>query len=100
MSKGSEFMVSGRGEFPFDMLRRDECWPIDTQSASSMALDNSTLAGFRQERYVHLRSNGAVTIRRWESFGWKVTMIKGRESFPSAFHPAIQVTRAITRATA
>ena len=35
----------------------------------------------------------AVTIRRWNSFGWKVEMIKGRESFPSAFHSAIQVMR-------
>ena len=95
MNKGSEFVVSGRGEFPFDMLRRDECWPVDTQSAAGMALDNSTLAGFRQERRVHLRSNGAVTVRRWESFGWKVEMIEGRESFPSAFHSAIQATRTL-----
>lgn len=96
MSKGSEFVVSGRGEFPFDMLRRDECWPVDTQSASNMALDNSTVTAFRRDRRVQLRSNGPVTIRRWNSFGWKVEMIEGRESFPSAFHPAIQVMRTTT----
>lgn len=61
-----DFIVEGRGEFPFDMLRHSSAWPTDTASAVAM--------GQHGKRRVALR---AQTLRylvpaRWESFGWPV----------------------------
>jgi hypothetical protein len=60
------FIVEGRGEFPFDMLRREHAWPTDTASALVM--------GGRCLRRVAITASQLrhVTHGRWESFGWKV----------------------------
>lgn len=66
-----DFIVEGSGQFPTDMLRYDECWPIDSISANNMAADWG--AG---KRIVHLRTinpNGP-NAQRWESFTWKVIL--------------------------
>lgn len=72
------FSVSGRGQFPADMLRHDCCYPADTMSASGIvARDMDKI------REIHLRTTvdadtveGArmrsVTPGRWSSFGWVV----------------------------
>lgn len=71
--------VSGKGEFPWDMLRYDECYPASTDDALMMPapLVPSTGASEREfwtkRRTVVLRSNKAPTIARWDSFGWTVT---------------------------
>ena len=77
------FRVIGRGEFPFDMLRYDACWPADSESASRLATPpcytgEDVYAKFRHDRRV-------ITLRtyqehkwweptkgRWSSFGWTV----------------------------
>lgn len=55
-----EYYVSGRRQFPVDMLRYDACWPVDGD-----ILDE----GFRS---IKVRSYCPPTPSRWESFGWSV----------------------------
>lgn len=70
----STFTVVGRGEFPFDMLRYDACWPKTGDDAGAMHYDNVTREGIREVRRVTLCSDGrgAPTFGRWSSFGWSV----------------------------
>ena len=63
-----EYWVSGRGQFPLDMLRYDLAWPATSQDAA--ALDNYT--GVRTIRSVKLQSYCEPTIDRWLSFCWSV----------------------------
>lgn len=70
------FRVIGKGQFPFDMLRYDSCFPYQSEDAS--LLDWDRMGEFRREsRAVNLIHYGdsAVwepTIKRWESFGWRM----------------------------
>ncbi len=61
------FTVEGYGEFPFDMLRYDSCWP-KSEGHDSYALGN------RDQRRVVLQtwSERGPTVGRWESFTWRV----------------------------
>jgi hypothetical protein len=65
-----EFIVEGTGEFPYDMLRYDACYPSasqDVQSAFSFRIAP------REVRRVKLVSTvKQPTEDRWLSFGWKV----------------------------
>ena len=62
------FKVEGRGTFPVDMLRYDQCWPATTDAAMSIVhLDYSKV------REAEMVSHRQPTPARWESFGWKVT---------------------------
>ena len=63
-----EYWVSGRGQFPLDMLRYDSAWPATPQDAA--ALDNYT--GVRTIRSVKLLSFSEPTVDRWLSFCWSV----------------------------
>jgi hypothetical protein len=60
------FAVTGNGDFPFDMLRYDKCWPAS--EAASRLLDD--LLG--TQRRVELRGLIGPTVARWRSFGWTV----------------------------
>lgn len=60
-----EFEVAGSGQFPFDMLRYDSCWPADEASAHRMAHD-------RERRTVKLFGYTQPTDARWASFMWRV----------------------------
>lgn len=63
------FKVTGHGDFPTDMLRYDQAWPRDMESAHRML--NGT------GRYtVELNSILFPTVARWESFGWTVEMVE------------------------
>jgi hypothetical protein len=66
-----EFEVAGRGQFPIDMLRYDQCWP-KRESEDAMGIERS----FRNDpgilRQVTLRGLHPPTVGRWESFGWKI----------------------------
>lgn len=77
----STFTVSGRCDFPFDMLRYDGAYPASEQEAKKL---QSFCQDIRENRAVErfsveLRTchNFAPTPRRWESFLWKVTHIDG-----------------------
>lgn len=73
------FTVEGKGAFPVDMLRYDQCWPIDPES--TLAIEHSlrpeTLSKEerRRVRRVTLATHGwnKPTRERWRSFLWNVT---------------------------
>lgn len=60
------FTVRGSGQFPWDMLRYDSCWPAEETQTHHM-LDSR--GGARHVIMVGLRE---PTEGRWESFGWKI----------------------------
>ena len=66
------FTVEGSGDFPFDMLRRDCCWP--EREADSGALDLIRNAEYFTPRRVTLLSDNyrVPTDGCWKSFAWKV----------------------------
>ena len=63
------FQVRGSGEFPFDMLRYDQCWPAKEEDSYRM--------GYPEYRTVTLKKvtskdMKATTDDRWKSFCWEV----------------------------
>lgn len=73
------FAVTGKGVFPADMLRHDQCWPADTTSAQFITSPNHepVHGGREQLRTVFLRTHSSwgtfgVSPARWASFGWGV----------------------------
>jgi len=70
----TDFAVTGRGDFPWDMLRFDECWPTGIE-------DGNAIGGVSQRgtdrRSVRLRTHriGGPSLKRWESFGWHCAII-------------------------
>jgi len=79
-AKWTKFAVEGRGEFPFDMLRYDGCFPADTASAGQLPeAEFHTVDGKvkRHRRTIYLMHVGSTpfwepTYDRWASFGWSV----------------------------
>lgn len=70
--------VSGKGNFPLDMLRYDQCWPRDSADAARIVPELPISAheefGFWADpRIVTLLSNKHPTEHRWLSFGWACT---------------------------
>lgn len=73
-----EFRVRGKGSFPFDMLRYDQCWPRTSDDAANLAYSHpEDLKHFAvTDREICLikqsRNKGACvpTGIRWSSFGW------------------------------
>lgn len=68
--------VRGSGPFPFDMLRRDGCYPRQTPDADALgacALGCDPLE-LRTVTLVHVSAQAfwMPTRERWESFGWRV----------------------------
>lgn len=66
------FTVFGNGDFPFDMLRYDSCWPYNSEDAASM--QPAYYAGKPQRRSIVMETNNphAPTTARWNSFLWGV----------------------------
>ncbi len=77
-----EVTVTGRGRFPFDMLRYSRAYPVDAESAEAMNCDTETREGLRAKRTVVLGlscGNYMIAdncVRRFESFGWKASITK------------------------
>lgn len=68
-----KFTVIGRGTFPVDMLRYDECFPRDSQSAYAIINENGDDGTPRGHRTVTLVTHKHfITPERWRSFGWVV----------------------------
>jgi hypothetical protein len=71
------FRVRGSGEFPFDMLRYDCCYPINETEARRMSwaeCDSSEVRTVELRRKAcKLRCDAEnITPARWQSFGWRV----------------------------
>ncbi|KPK66576.1 MAG: hypothetical protein AMS21_02120 [Gemmatimonas sp. SG8_38_2] len=84
------FTVTGRGQFPTDMLRYDQCYPFGPDDAVNLYLapcddglhyvNDAQAAGrstTRQVTLVHVsdRRHWAPTKDRWASFGWVVCRV-------------------------
>lgn len=86
LDKTYQYVVEGRGEFPLDMLRRDNAVPV---SAADRALVEATIennaklleegeGGRLLRRYrVTLQTDerSAPLTKRWESFGFRVVEV-------------------------
>lgn len=70
MAKKSEtqiFTVEGSGQFPFDMLRYDSCWPHSSMDAARLEPSR------RERRRVVLETAAkSKCAARWHSFGWDI----------------------------
>lgn len=75
----TDFVVEGRGDFPFDMLRYDECWPADGNSAINLVRKSKEdrAPGETTFRQVCLRTSISRNVhpKRWDSFNWKVVKV-------------------------
>jgi len=70
--------VTGRGAFPIDMLRYDDCVPLTEVDAgiitrSILSFDRWTVHVAKNPR----QRNDGFTERRWESFGCTIEVQKG-----------------------
>lgn len=70
------FTVEGFGEFPHDMLRYDECWPVHGEDVLSIVAryqlaDEENHLNRRKVRMGTVK-RGGPTVGRWESFNWRV----------------------------
>jgi hypothetical protein len=61
-------LVSGSGQFPADMLRRDKCYPVSESDAMVMA--DTFKSHFHGKWAIRMATdNGHWTDGRWASFG-------------------------------
>lgn len=63
------FTVRGAGEFPFDMLRYDMCWPASPDDVAQM------MSTGRRTVTLHTPVTTSPTTGRWDSFLWQVTEV-------------------------
>jgi hypothetical protein len=69
------FAVEGAGEFPYDLLRRDQCWPATPADANSLALHPASGdPEASRTRYVRLETAADASPHRalWRARGWPV----------------------------
>jgi len=63
--------VTGKAQFPFDMLRYDACWPTsEMHDSSKLGISRADRSLYFEFRTVHLTSDSPFTPARWQSFGW------------------------------
>jgi len=68
------FRVRGRFEFPWDMLRYDMAWPVDSDDLRLILRRVGDPGGLLMYVVIKLgcvQVNGP-TVKRWESFNWSV----------------------------
>ena len=75
------FAVKGRGGFPLDMLRHDQCYPATSEDAHLIGevLDYARETPGPHEVTLYCnqdRAFGTPNERRWASFGWKVKNVE------------------------
>jgi len=71
------FVVEGRGEFPVDMLRYDQCYPADESQARQLLRLREQPTEMVTVMLIH-RSDTKYwkpTEGRWQSFLWRVKTV-------------------------
>lgn len=67
-------VAQGRGYFPIDMLRYDECWPArEGQLSVGHARPSDPPQTVELAAYSDSRARSPFTPERWASFGWRLT---------------------------
>lgn len=65
------FRVRGGGQFPFDMLRYDQCFPSAETESPLLGLRNGEYRQVELQRYTETAKD-YPTVGRWLSFGWQI----------------------------
>ena len=66
--------ITGRGEFPIDMLRYDRCHPASSEDCDKIA---RSFTGFGEWTVTVAKdSRRSWTVARWSSFGVKLEELK------------------------
>ena len=80
------YVVEGRGAFPLDMLRYDSSTPTTAQDG------DLAREGLRRRRVALTTCDRrAPTIRRWESFAWRVVEVEGKPPRRRWTRPAARI---------
>lgn len=66
------YFVTGRGIFPFDMMRYDRCWPATGEDAAKLEWEHINAERGRSLRSIRILSYKEPTVDRWSSFTWSV----------------------------
>jgi len=68
------FEVMGRGKFPMDMLRYDNCWPATQDDVTKLVESMTNPDYLRMDWKITLRTRtlNTPTLGRWISFEWHV----------------------------
>lgn len=73
------FVVTGKSNFPLDMLRYDHCWPDTSEDAVKIGTDDPAIWAHPDSGVMavflsrHVSSpKDLPTEGRWNSFGWKI----------------------------
>lgn len=69
-----QLVVEGAGEFPWDMLRYDSCWPADERESPKLQTHRTEKRSVELTRMT--RNTRGPNERRWKSFGWTVVSWK------------------------
>jgi hypothetical protein len=75
MKRFYKFTVTGKGRFPIDMLRHDQCFPLTTGDAQFFenSLDPELPRALRHIELGAVADGGfRPTEGRWDSFGWHI----------------------------
>lgn len=73
---GHTFVVTGKGQFPIDMLRYDRCFPQGQDDVLAAFSESAAREGLT--RGVRMASDREIppTDGRWRSFGWTVSQVR------------------------
>ncbi len=71
MTHTHTFTVEGRGAFPYDMLRYDQCFPLTGDDSANMQQHVTERRSVTLTR-ISDRSAWLPTAARWSSFTWAV----------------------------
>lgn len=64
------FIVSGAGNFPFECLSFDACWPASDHDADAIRMSCPTVA---DQREISLATHGTgPTPQKWAEYHWRV----------------------------
>jgi hypothetical protein len=74
MKYSQRFFVMGKGSFPVDMLRYDQCFPASQDAAVSLDSEIPGNRSIELRRYVSDKTT-VPTTGRWASFGWTVSNV-------------------------
>ena len=75
-----ELKVTGRGVFPFDMLRFGSLYPVDGESAARLDVDRNDRQAYREPRTLRLACycdnpiSADQTVERFRSFLWAASI--------------------------
>jgi hypothetical protein len=68
------FFVEGRGAFPLDLLRQEQCWPARHLDALSLSQPIGTDRDMIRQVVLATANPQAPSLRRWKRTGWMLLL--------------------------